>query len=273
MGARSAKDFMRSNYPESRFGGFSDIDGTMAFYMRINALIDPSFVVLDLGCGRGACGEDEIAIRRNLRILRGKASRVIGADVDGTAATNPFIDEFRLLDEDLLPFDNDSIDMIVCDNVLEHVENPERLFAEIGRILRRGGCLCVRTPNRWNYVAVLSRIIPAKRHLAVLSKAQERRKEEDVFPAYYRCNSIGKLKRLLSANGFEHAVYGYDAEPTYLSFSRIAYGCGVLHQRLAPRFMKSAIFAFARLDKNPSPGTGKGQGLPSEARRRRAQEG
>jgi len=47
-------------YPESRFGGFTDIDGTMVFYSRVNALIEPSFHVLDLGCGRGAHVEDPI---------------------------------------------------------------------------------------------------------------------------------------------------------------------------------------------------------------------
>ena len=42
-------------------------------------------------------------------------------------------------------------------------------------------------------------------------------------------------------------VYGYDAEPSYLAFSRVAYFLGVLWQRLAPGFLRSAIFAFARL--------------------------
>jgi len=27
------------HYPESRFGGFSDIDGTVTFYSRVNALL------------------------------------------------------------------------------------------------------------------------------------------------------------------------------------------------------------------------------------------
>lgn len=38
-------------YPEARFGGFSDIDGTMAFYLRVNALLGCDSVVLDFGCG------------------------------------------------------------------------------------------------------------------------------------------------------------------------------------------------------------------------------
>lgn len=44
-------------YPEARFGGFTDIDGTIAFFNRVNSLIETSSVVLDVGCGRGAYAE------------------------------------------------------------------------------------------------------------------------------------------------------------------------------------------------------------------------
>lgn len=84
-------------YPESKFGGFTDIDGTIVFYNRINTLLDPSFVVLDIGCGRGAYGGDQITIRRNLRIFKGKVKKVIGTDVDKQAKDNPFIDKFFLI--------------------------------------------------------------------------------------------------------------------------------------------------------------------------------
>ena len=40
-------------YPESRFGGFTDVDGTIAFYARVHSQLTPSSVVLDVGCGRG----------------------------------------------------------------------------------------------------------------------------------------------------------------------------------------------------------------------------
>ncbi len=45
-------------YPESRYGGFTDIDGTVAFFARVNALLRPSFTVLDFGCGRGSHIDD-----------------------------------------------------------------------------------------------------------------------------------------------------------------------------------------------------------------------
>lgn len=240
-------------YPESRFGGFSDIDGTIAFFQRINSLIDETSTVLDVGCGAGSYGNDPLPWRKNLRILRGKAGRVIGIDVDENARNNPFLDEFRLIKDDAWPVESDSIDLLVCDNVLEHIKEPELFFAQIQRVLKNGGILCVRTPNRWNYIAIAATLIPNKAHAKVLSVVQDGRKEEDVFPTFYRCNTVGKLKKIMKKNGFSSVVYGYEAEPGYLSFSLIAYFLGVLHQRLAPGFFKAAIFAFGTIQKDKTP--------------------
>lgn len=237
-------------YPEAKFGGFTDIDGTVVFFSRVNSLLQSSFVVLDVGCGRGACNEDPIPLRKDLRILKGKVSKVIGIDVDQDAQDNPFLDEFHLLNRDTWPVESNSIDLIVCDNVLEHVPNPDLLFSEIRRVLKNGGYLCIRTPNRWSYIGLAATFIPNKYHSSVTSFVQDGRKDEDVFPTLYKCNSIRKLKNIMKKNNFECVVYGYEAEPSYLSFSKIAYFFGVLHQRFAFGFMKPAIFAFGKIKKN-----------------------
>jgi len=236
-------------YPEARFGGFTDIDGTVAFFNRVNALLHSSFVVLDVGCGRGAYSEDPVPYRKNLRILKGKVAKVIGIDVDQSAQENPFLDEFRLIRDGSWPVEDSSIDLILCDNVLEHIENPVQFFGEIHRVLRSGGLLCVRTPNRWSYIALAATLIPNKYHSKVTSLVQDSRKDEDVFPTVYKCNSIRKLKSIMEKNGFKCVVYGYEAEPSYLSFSTIAYFFGVLHQRFAPGFLEPAIFAFGKIKK------------------------
>jgi ubiquinone/menaquinone biosynthesis C-methylase UbiE len=240
---------MHIYYPESKFGDFTDIDGTIVFYTRVNSLIKPSSVVLDFGCGRGEYAEDPVKIRREIRVLKGKAKKVIGVDVDSAGKENPFLDEFHLLNAKQLPLEDNSIDLCICDFVLEHIENPESFFLELRRIIRDGGYLCIRTTNVWNYVGVISRLIPNKLHAKVLAIAQKERKEVDVFPTLYRCNSIPKVKALLKRNGFESVVYGYESEPRYLSFSRLAYWLGVMHQRFAPGFLRPAIFAFAQVHK------------------------
>lgn len=236
-------------YPETRFGGFTDIDGTIAFYNRVNSLLDPSFIVLDVGCGRGSYSDDPIHLRRNLRIMKGKVAKVIGIDIDYSFQDNPFLDEFHLIEEDYWPIESDSIDLILSDNMIEHINNPEQFFSEVHRTLKNGGYFCVRTPNRYSYVALIAKLIPYRYHLKALSAVQDKRKEEDVFPTVYKCNSIRRIKNMMKNHGFEYVVYGYEAEPSYLSFSKAAYWLGVLHQRFTPRFLKPAIFAYGVLAK------------------------
>jgi len=130
-------------YPEARFGGFTD---------------------LDVGCERGSYNEDMVPLRRNLRILKGKVAKVIGIDVDKDAHDNPFLDEFYQIQNDSWPVESNSIDLIVCDNVLEHMQNPDMIFLEIRRVLKNDGYLYIRTPNRWSYIVLAATLIPNKYH-------------------------------------------------------------------------------------------------------------
>lgn len=237
-------------YPETIFGGFTDIDGTVAFFNRVNSLLEPSFVVLDVGCGRGGRTEDPVIFRKNLTVIKGKVAKVIGIDIDKSSQDNPFVDEFRHIQDDSWPVESDSINIIVCDYVLEHISNPNKFFLEIRRVLKNNGYLCIRTPNRWSYVSIVARLIPNKFHSRVTSLVQDDRKKEDVFPTVYNCNSIRKLKRIMKKNGFNYAVYGYEAEPSYLSFSKIAFFLGVMYQKFAPGFAKTTILAFGKIKKN-----------------------
>lgn len=237
---------MESFYPESRFGGFTQVDGTLAFYTRAQALVRPDSVVIDFGCGRGAYGSDPLPLRRDLRVFKGKVQRVIGLDASPSGAENPFLDEFRRLESDRWPLPDGAADLIVCDNVLEHLPDPDAFFAEAWRVLKPGGSLCIRTPNRWNYIALLSRLVPNYSHTQVLAKAKPGLAEKDIFPTFYRCNSLGAVRRAMTRHGFDAVVYGYEAEPSYLSFSRAAYALGVLHQKIAPDVFRAAIFAYGK---------------------------
>lgn len=232
-------------YPESQFGGFSDVDGTIAFYLHVNALLQPGFSVLDLGCGRGAYGDDPITPRRELRILKGKVKRVIGLDVDPAASTNPFLDVFHLLEGPRWPLEDRSVDLLLSDHVLEHLAHPDEFFSEACRVLRYGGFLCLRTTNAWSYIALASRLVPNQFHGKVLDKVKDSQNQADVFPTLYRCNSLPKIRAALKKYGFEGTAYGFGPEPSYLSFSRLAYWLGVLYGRFAPRLFQPVIFVFA----------------------------
>jgi len=233
-------------YPERRYGGFTHVDGTVAFYTRVNSVLEPSSVVLDVGCGRGAAAEDRVPWRRELQTLKGKCARVIGVDVDPDAATNPLIDEFHRIEDGRLPLADASVDVCVSDFVVEHVHDVDAFFAECARVLKPGGYLFIRTPNVWNYMGIASRVIPVRLHAKVLRRVQADRKGEDVFPTFYQCNSVRKLRRTLEGHGFDAVVQTHEPEPAYLSFSRLLYALAVFHQRHAPDPLRRLLFAFAR---------------------------
>jgi len=240
--------YQENFYPEMCFGGFSSHDGTIAFYTRVNALAEPSFVVVDFGCGRGGHAEDPVSFRRRLRCLKGKVAKVIGVDVDASANDNPTIDEFRKLGPgQAWPIEDKSVNLIISDCVLEHLQEPRTLFSEARRVLVPGGFLCIRTTNVLGYVGAASRLVPNRRHAALVTRLQRSRKPADVFPTLYKCNTIRAVRREMAKHGFRSVVYGHTPEPSYLSFSKLAYAVGVLHQRLAPSALSLTIFAFGQL--------------------------
>lgn len=241
----------RKFYPEAKLLGHTFVDGTLVFYQAINELVSRNLsekVLLDLGCGTGSymteLHEKDLFYKINLMTFKGRARKVIGVDVDPNASINPNIDEFRLHDVNKpLPIDDSSIDVCICDWVVEHVGNVSFFFSEINRVIKKGGYVFFRTPNRLNYVYVISSLIPNGLHTKLLKKVQSFRKEEDVFPTVYRCNTKHRISKALKQNGFEPYIFLHDSEPNYLKFSYISYALGYYLHKILPTSLKSTLIA------------------------------
>jgi SAM-dependent methyltransferase len=235
----------RVGYSEVGAGGFSHVDGTVQFYARINALIAPHQTVVDLGAGRGAFLEDPVVYRRELRRLQGKVHRVVGLDVDPAVLANPSLDEAHVLEAGgRFPLEDQSVDVLVSDFTFEHIDSPERVSAEIRRVLRPGGWLCARTPNKWGYIGMGARVVPNRLHDAALRYLQPTKQERDTFPTRYRMNTPADLRRLFPEPAFAHYTYAADSEPAYAGSSPTAWRLsdGILHR--APRRYRSMLYVF-----------------------------
>ena len=235
-------------YPENAFGGFTRCDSTVAYYGRINAVADSDAVVLDVGCGRGGSfveTDGKLSYRVKLRNFKDRVGKVIGIDVDDTGSENTFLDEFRLIEKlDHWPVEDASVDVLMADFVMEHVADPAAFLSEAARVVRPGGCIALRTPNRWSYVSIAASILPNRTHGAVTSKVQASRNEEDVFPVLYRCNTRRTLRKAMDRAGFDSAVWTMEAEPAYLSFSPAIYRLGSLIHALMPPVFRTTLLAF-----------------------------
>jgi SAM-dependent methyltransferase len=241
------KSLKETYYPEAEFGGYSRVSGTISFFGRVRALLKPDMIVLDVGCGRGAAADRlEKSPWERCRIFKGDCKRLIGIDVDKAGQENTFIDEFRAIESATWPVENASVDLLFSDAVLEHIEDPNQFFAECNRVLKPGGYLCIRTPNRWSYVAIGASIVPNQYHAKVVGKLQRGRPAKDVFPTYYRANTVQAIKRQLKKHGFKGCVYRHIAEPNYLGFSRWSYAMGVYLHRWMPSLFWPVLFVFAK---------------------------
>jgi SAM-dependent methyltransferase len=105
--------------------------------------------VLDAGCGVGY---------GSAMLARAGASEVVGVDlsdkaVEAAAAGAPPNATFLTGDVHALPFEADRFDLVVCFEVIEHVEGRDEVIAELARVLAPGGVLALSSPNRDVYPA------------------------------------------------------------------------------------------------------------------------
>lgn len=114
--------------------------------------IDPSALVLDLGCAQGILSY----------FLRRKGGIWISADLDMTnlISTQKLLKENLIrIKEGVLPFKNGSLDIVVSLDYLEHLEDDQLCLEEVHRVLKKDGLLIMATP-RTGKLFLLNRLRP-----------------------------------------------------------------------------------------------------------------
>lgn len=236
-------------YPEVEAGGFTRADGFVEFYSRVNALLEDDTEVLDFGAGRGLWATENLApFHRQLRAVEKRAKRVVGVDVDEAVLENPTLAEAKLIEPGgPIPYPDGSFDMVIADHVLEHVDlaSAAVVAGELLRVLRPGGWLAARTPNKWGMIGIGARAVPNGLHTRVLRRLQPDRKAEDVFPVRYQMNTRKDLRRLFPAPA-EVIVFGHSSEPRYFGESSVAWRTAQLVDRLTPPRLAPTLMVFVR---------------------------
>jgi SAM-dependent methyltransferase len=235
-------------YPEARAGGFSRYDGTVEFYTRVNALLQPTAVAVDLGAGRGQFFyDDPVPYRRNLQLLKGKCAKVIGLDVSDAVLTNPAMDEAHVITPGArLPLDDAAADFILSDHTFEHIADPVPFEQEIRRVLKPRGWVCARTPNLNGYISIASRLVPEKLHDLVLARAQTFRKKHDVFPTHYLLNSPGQIANVFTPENWDVVCYNSESGPAYFGDNFYVNRVAEFILRRLPLAFAATTFVFAQ---------------------------
>ncbi len=204
------------------------------FRYRILESVTAGSVVLDLGAGAG------IVESMN---FRGIVDRVCGVDLDERVLSNSALDEAKVGSGERIPYDAASFDLVISDNVLEHLDDPEAVFREVARVLRPGGLFLFKTPNKWHYMPIIARLTPLAFHRFV-NRIRGRR-EVDTFPTRYRANSRAQVADIASRSGLEVVhLETVESRPEYLRISAISYVFGIAYERIVN---SSSLFAAFRI--------------------------
>ncbi len=197
---------------------------TEVYEALIREIIRPGMRVLDLGCGRGGVLEQ----------LGETVSYPIGFDPDAQSLVEHRLQALPRAAAlaDALPLRATSIDCVVCSWVLEHVAQPERVFAEIARCLRPGGAFIFLTPNAHALVTLINRLLRPVQQ--VLVPRLYGRAEVDTFPVLYRANTHTALDRLARQSELVPETFRAIPDPTYLAFNPALYRASVLLGRVTP---------------------------------------
>ncbi len=100
--------------------------------------------MLDIGCGH----------KPYAALFTNRVRRHIGLDYPLTVNRHmtsgyktPAVDIYG--DGESLPIKSDTIDSVLCTQVLEHCPNPARMMSEMARVLKSGGHLILTAPQEW----------------------------------------------------------------------------------------------------------------------------
>lgn len=165
------------------------VPGRLAYFDRFVEWTEAQ--VLDLGCAGGFMAE---AIAKKGARVTGidPAERAIAAAQSHADASGLDI-RYDVGVGEALPYASDRFDIVVCVDVLEHVQDLAKVAAEVARVLKPGGLFLFDTINR-NALARFAVITLAENVLGLLPKGTH---DSDMFikPA--------ELSSALSTAGFE----------------------------------------------------------------------
>ncbi|MEN9577776.1 MAG: hypothetical protein RJA70_785 [Pseudomonadota bacterium] len=94
--------------------------------------------ILDIGCGNGGISNH----------FSKQGNEVFGVDVDDKRKGQDLGFEFRLVESERLPFENQRFDLVISHHVIEHVPDQALHLAEIRRVLKPTGLCYLATPNK-----------------------------------------------------------------------------------------------------------------------------
>jgi len=122
-----------------RFGFFSRI-------LEQRRASKTSLAGLDVGCGGGILAEEFARLGCKVTGIDPVPEAIKAAQLH--ASLSGLAIEYKVGSGENLPFEKASFDVVACCDVLEHVDDVERVASEIARVIKPGGLFLYDTINR-----------------------------------------------------------------------------------------------------------------------------
>ena len=184
--------------------------------------INSNSICLDLAAGAGIVTEMN---------FKSQCKEMHGIDLDERIIENTFLDYPVVGNCENLPYRDCTFDIIFCDNLFEHLENPKKIFIEVSRVLKPGGKFLFKTPNRFHYMPLISYLTPHSFH-QWYNKIRGR-EIEDTFQTFYRANSVGDIRSLAKNLPLKiNKIYLIEGRPEYLKINSFLYLLGIFYERI-----------------------------------------
>lgn len=104
--------------------------------------------ILDIGYGKG-----------DYTYFFGKKNKTIGIDRQDVVEEKYRNFDFQIADATNLPFQNNTFDLVVSFDVIEHIKNDKKMLSEACRVLKKNGRMFLSTPNRTRLSHFLLKVI------------------------------------------------------------------------------------------------------------------
>jgi ubiquinone/menaquinone biosynthesis C-methylase UbiE len=156
---------------------------------------------LDVGCREGT----------QSMLLEKKGYEVVSIDIEKNYKKCSIVDANKKL-----PFKNDSFDLIWCSEVIEHLNNPQKVVKEFNRVIKPGGEIILTTPNSYFWLFRIASIfgltpkkIQRKDHKHFFSKKDMDKlfPKADISGFFPYCILKFKIKRLVGLLSPTFVVY------------------------------------------------------------------
>ncbi len=198
-------------------------------FLEKTCLVKAGAKTLEIGCGIGSIAA----------FLTEKGCKVVAGDISQKAIEfgrekHPGLD-LRVFPAEMLPFDDESFDLVLSFDLLEHIAEVDRHVAEVARALKPGGSYLFETPNKLSnsiYETLKSRSLGWRR-------------------AHPSLQSPGSLKNLLASHGMSCEFVKMDIRNEYNlnKFGVFRHLFRLIDFRKLPLALQTNLFVVARKNK------------------------